>query len=129
MLDTSALAQRGRVKVNERLRACLADGAAVCDMVVAESLIRARSVEDLAARHQFFETIEVLPVDAEVWGRVFDLANLLAVAAKAVATGDAVIAACAEANDLIVVHYDEDYETLGEVAGTSHEWVVPRGAL
>jgi hypothetical protein len=129
MIDTSALAQRAHPAVIERLKACLSEGAAVCDMVVAESLIRARSMVDLAARQQFFETIDVLSVDGVVWEEVFDLTGLLADGGRTVATGDAVIGACARIHDLTVIHYDADYDTLGAAADIDTEWVVPSGTL
>ena len=129
MIDTSALAQRAHPEVDERLRRCITDGAAVCDMVVAESLVRARSEADLVARHRLFETIDVLSIDNEVWDEVFDLAALLAADGKVVATGDAVIGACARLYGLTVLHYDSDYATLGDVADLDHEWVVEPGSL
>lgn len=129
LLDTSALAQRSHASVGERLRACIVEGASVCDMVVAESLIRARSQADFAARSRFFDVIEVLAVDAQVWSTVSEFADRLASAGKLVATGDAVIAACAVVNGLTVVHYDGDYESLGSVCAVDHDWVVAPGSL
>lgn len=129
MIDTSALAQRAHPAVAERLKTCLSEGAAVCDMVVAESLIRARSMVDLAARQQFFATIDVLSVDGVVWEEVFDLAGLLADGGRTVATSDAVIGACARVHDLTVLHYDADFDTLGAAGDIDAEWVVPSGTL
>ena len=129
MLDTSALAQRRHPEVDERLRTAIREGAAVCDMIVAESLIRASSPADRAARHQFFEAVEVLAVDDQVWGEVFAIAGVLAESGRLVATGDAVIAACAVVNGLSVLHYDLDYETLADEVDLRQEWVVPPGTL
>jgi hypothetical protein len=33
----------------------------------------------------------------------------------------------AEARDLVVLHYDSDFELVAEITGQAHEWVVPRG--
>lgn len=41
---------------------------------------------------------------------------------------DVMIAATAAAHDLTILHYDSDFERLAEVAGTGHEWIVPRGS-
>jgi predicted nucleic acid-binding protein len=38
------------------------------------------------------------------------------------------IAAAAERRDLVVLHYDHDFELIAEVTGQSTEWVVPRGS-
>jgi hypothetical protein len=126
LLDTSALAQRSDREVHRRLTACIEEGAAVCDMVVAESLIRARSPDDLAARRRFFAVMDVLAVDSPVWNAVGVFADRLAAAGATVATGDAVIAACAALNEMTVIHFDTDYEVLGEVCEVAHEWVIPR---
>jgi len=41
---------------------------------------------------------------------------------------DLVVAAVAERTGLPVLHYDADFERIGEVTGQPMEWVVPRGA-
>lgn len=40
---------------------------------------------------------------------------------------DVIIAATAAEHSLVVLHYDDDYERLAEVAGFAHEWVIDRG--
>jgi len=129
LIDTSALARRGHPDVHQRLADCIGDGAAVCDMVVAESLMRARSLDDLAARKRFFDVMDVLSVDRAIWVEVAAIAERLAEAGKTVATGDAIIGACAIVNAVTVLHYDADYEVLGTAADVAHEWVIPAGSL
>ena len=114
MIDTSALGQRSHPDVRDRLAASIEEGATVCDMVVAESLIRSRSPEDLAARKRFFDAFDVLPINEAVWDKVTDFAEALAEAGEVVAPSHALIAA---------------YETLGRAAGVDHEWVAPNGSL
>ena len=41
--------------------------------------------------------------------------------------GDLIIAAAAEQADLVVRHYDRDFERIAEVTGQPIEWVVPPG--
>lgn len=129
LLDTSALSQRPHGPVHERLEQCIEEGAAVCDMVVAESLMGARSTADLVARNRFFQTMSVLAVDQSVWSALETIAGNVAEAGRKVATGDAIVAACALVNDLTVLHYDSDFEKLGELTGLRHEWVVPSGSI
>ncbi|MDE0065665.1 MAG: hypothetical protein OXN44_02215 [Acidimicrobiaceae bacterium] len=38
------------------------------------------------------------------------------------------MAAVAEARQLIVLHYDADFELIAEITGQAHQWVVERGA-
>lgn len=41
---------------------------------------------------------------------------------------DALVAAVAEARQLTVLHYDSDFETVSELTGQPHCWIVPRGS-
>ncbi|MGQ0777163.1 MAG: PIN domain-containing protein [Pseudonocardiales bacterium] len=38
---------------------------------------------------------------------------------------DVIVAATAAEHDLIVLHYDSDYERLSEVAGMRQQWIIP----
>ena len=42
---------------------------------------------------------------------------------------DLLIAAVAEVNDLVIIHYDADYERIAEITGQPCQWVVPRGSI
>jgi hypothetical protein len=42
---------------------------------------------------------------------------------------DLLVAAVAEKERLIVLHYDGDYDTIAGVTGQPVEWVVPRGSV
>jgi predicted nucleic acid-binding protein len=42
---------------------------------------------------------------------------------------DLVIAAAAEASDLAVLHYDEDYDRIAAVTNQPTEWIMPKGSL
>jgi hypothetical protein len=42
---------------------------------------------------------------------------------------DLVIAAAAEAADLTVLHYDDDYDRIASITGQPTEWVAPAGSL
>ena len=44
-------------------------------------------------------------------------------------TNDLVIAAAAERAGLTVLHYDHDFDVIGEVTGQPMEWVVPKGTV
>ena len=48
---------------------------------------------------------------------------------RAVGIEDLVIAAAAELAGLSVLHYDQDFDRIGEVTGQPMEWVVPRGTV
>ncbi|MDR7300501.1 putative nucleic acid-binding protein [Haloactinomyces albus] len=42
---------------------------------------------------------------------------------------DLVIAAAAERHALILVHYDQDFESIAQVTGQATEWIVERGSV
>lgn len=47
---------------------------------------------------------------------------------RGVSLPDLLIAACAEAHGMTVLHHDSDYELISSVTGQPVEWVVPRGS-
>ncbi len=48
---------------------------------------------------------------------------------RAVPLPDLLVAACAEANKLAVLHYDADFERIAKVTGQPTQWVVPHGSV
>ena len=46
---------------------------------------------------------------------------------RALSLVDGLVAAIAEARQLVVLHYDADFELVAEVTGQAQEWIVPRG--
>ena len=42
---------------------------------------------------------------------------------------DLLIAAAAEAEGLVVLHYDQDFDRIAEVTGQPTQWVVPSGTI
>lgn len=48
---------------------------------------------------------------------------------RAPSPADLILAACAEANALVLLHYDKDFELIAEVTGQPTEWVVPAGSV
>jgi predicted nucleic acid-binding protein len=63
--------------------------------------------------------------------RALEVQSLLANRAqhRSVPLPDLLIAACAEAARLTVLHYDADYERIAEISGQPVQWVVPRGSV
>ena len=42
---------------------------------------------------------------------------------------DLIISAAALQANLVVLHYDADFERIAAVGGAPHEWVVPQGSV
>lgn len=48
---------------------------------------------------------------------------------RGVKPADLIIAAAAEAQNLTLLHYDDDYDRVAAVTGQRAEWIAPRGTL
>jgi hypothetical protein len=48
---------------------------------------------------------------------------------RAVSIPDLLVAAVAEVEQLSVLHYDADFESVASITGQPTEWVVPRGSI
>jgi len=72
-----------------------------------------------------------VPVTEVVVDRALVVQSLLASASehRSVPWPDLIIAACAEAAGLTVLHYDADYERISNLTGQPVQWVVPRGSI
>jgi predicted nucleic acid-binding protein len=46
---------------------------------------------------------------------------------RAISLVDGLVAAIAEARDLIVLHYDSDFELVADITGQGQHWIVQRG--
>ena len=135
MLDTTVLILRER---REPVRAWFAtqinaDNVAVCDAVILEYLMGARSGEhydQLASAFNGLHRIETTPID---WERARSVQRFFAFQTgggqRAVQIPDLLIAATAERVGMPVAHYDEDYDRIAAFTGQETFWVAPRGTL
>ena len=70
-------------------------------------------------------------ITADIERRAVQVQRLLAARNhhRAARLADLLIAVTAEAHDLVVLHYDSDYDLIADVTGQPCEWVVPRGSV
>jgi predicted nucleic acid-binding protein len=97
-----------------------------------EVLYSARSPDDYQARLTELRTDYVnLPITPEICARAVEVQSKLAVRSKHRGCGvpDLLIAACAEAYRVPLLHYDSDFELIASVTGQAVKWVVPRGTV
>jgi len=133
LADKSALAHMKDPDVAAKLAPLIMDGEiATCGVVELEVLYSARSERDLAAtraeRSAAFPRIAMTEND---FLRAEDVITQLARTGhhRAVSLPDLLIAAAAERSQLVVLHYDGDYDVIAAVTGQRVEWVAPRGSL
>jgi predicted nucleic acid-binding protein len=70
-------------------------------------------------------------MDQQVLDRAVEVQDLLAVRSqqRVGKLADLLIAAAAEAADLVVLHYDHDFDHISRVTGQPTEWIVPAGSV
>jgi predicted nucleic acid-binding protein len=134
LLDTSVWAARRRPRIYQWFeRQLLAREIAVCDQVRLELLHSARTADEFRTIRAGLSSLPYCPMDAPTWSRIIDVYEQLAGVSpqwhRSVKHADLVIAACAEATDLTLVHYDKDFDAIGEVTGQPMRWVAPEGSL
>ena len=131
LADKSALARFSIPTVAERLRPLLEDGLiATCSIVDLEILYSTRSSSDFEEVLVERQSLDEAPITQEVMHAAIELQRALArVGQHRLAIPDVIISATARASDLIVLHYDSDFERLAAIGGADHEWIVPRGSL
>jgi predicted nucleic acid-binding protein len=130
--DKSALARVHQDDVMHRVSALYLSGQiATCGMVDLELLYSARSGEDHQAILLDRQLLPRVPIGDSCFDRAIDVQGALADQGlhRSVGLEDLLIAAAAEQAGLAVLHYDRDFDLIGEVTGQPMEWVVPAGTV
>jgi predicted nucleic acid-binding protein len=108
-------------------------GVAICDMVLFELLKGARNGQEMATWSFRFEALPRVAIDRRQWKRALwvyqQLADQGGAHHRAVGYGDLLIAAAAEAAEIPVLHYDEDFDRIAAVTGQPTHWIAPRGSI
>lgn len=133
LVDTSVTARWTRPEVGPALRAALATRRVwTCPVLDLEALYSARSPADYrkAARVRA-GSMRMAPLTPEIAERALAFQAELARRSQHRGAGpaDLLIAATAVEHDLVVLHYDRDFELLGEVCGVPQHPVVPLGSI
>jgi predicted nucleic acid-binding protein len=133
LADTSAWNRSGRnQEVAERWETLLVDGSiAICSPVRLELLYSARSPADHAALSDDLSGLLELPLDDWAVARAEEVQALLAETSqhRAARAVDLYIAAVAELNEAILLHYDRHFEAISAATGQAAEWIAPRASL
>ena len=131
LVDKSALARSHLEAVGRRLAPLYpASRAVTCPIIDLELLFSVRSGPEHAELRRKLQSMRSYPVDETVTDRAIEVQGLLAGAGRhRLPITDLLIASVAEVNDLTVLHYDKDFDTIAEATGQPTEWVAPRGSL
>src|SRR5215211_5621613 len=132
LIDKSALARMPLEPVRSRLAPIIEAGeAATCAIIDLEVLYSARNHQDHERiRQRRSLAYHSVPITQAILQRAIDVQSELARSGRhRVPIPDLIIAATAEASDLILLHYDQDYDLIAEVTRQPAEWVVERGSV
>jgi predicted nucleic acid-binding protein len=132
LADTSALARLHHDDVLARVGPMFVGGrVATCAMVDLEVLFSARSGDDHAEMLHERTLYPRVACDDATFDRAIAVQGGLADRRihRAVPVPDLLVAAAAELEGLVVLHYDQVFEVIAEVTGQPTEWVVPRGTV
>ncbi len=131
LLDTSVVSRLGMLEVRAVVEP-LADAgqlgrAGITDLEVGDGSRNAREWDQDMADLSIFELVET---SADHMRRARQVQRLLASRGKrGRKVPDLLIAAAAEAAELTVLHYDNDFDLIAKVTGQTCQWVVPAGSI
>lgn len=133
LVDKSALWRTDHDSVADVLEPLIIRGLlGVCIVTELEVGFSARSLDDYRTRQSavMSRLLQVsMPARAEDRAREVQTSLVARGQHRSAGVADLLIAAIAEIEGLTVLHYDTDFDLIGEVTGQPMEWVVPRGSL
>jgi predicted nucleic acid-binding protein len=133
LADKSALARLHLAEVRSVLAPLIEAGlVATCAVIEFEVLWSTRSADEYqTVRNDRAIGYEWLATEDIDWRRALDVQGMLWQSSRmrSVPLPDLLIAAVAERNQVTVIHYDADYDTIADVTGQPTQWVVERGSV
>lgn len=131
LADTSVFARLSKPTVAATFAPLVAGRlVAVSAPVIFELGFSARSPGDYREVMDGLAAFPAVPTGDADHRRALEVQSVLASRSRhrALSLVDALVAAVAEARHLTVLHYDSDFETVSNVTGQEHRWIVARGS-
>jgi predicted nucleic acid-binding protein len=104
-----------------------------CSMVAFELFASARSGSEFDQIQEELEVLRDYQIGQSQWRRAIqvyrELAHRGGAHQRSVGHQDLLIAAAAEAAEVELLHYDEDFDRIAAITGQPTRWIVPRGTL
>jgi len=131
LVDTSVLKRLGRREVRQVIEPLAVSGqltrASVSDLEVGYS---ARNVQEWDALVGALSTFDLVETSVAHVRRALQVQRLLAQASqRGRKIPDLLIAAAAEERDLIVLHYDADFDRISSLTGQRTQWIAAAGSI
>lgn len=126
LVDKSAFERASTPEVRDRLKEIANQGRlATCQIVDLEILYSARNLKEFERQRRVRAGYRQMPITSDVCDQALVLQRMLA--EKGLhrrPIPDLLIAATAVLNDLVVLHFDKDFEIIARVCELRHEWVM-----
>lgn len=132
LIDKSAWVRLGDPGVAPRWPAALVSGAlAVTGVGMIEILLGSRTASDFTIDRSDLDAMPRVALTERVIDRAFEVQGLMIRAGthRAPSPADLILAACAELNGLIVLHYDKDFDLIAAVTAQPVEWLAQPGQI
>jgi predicted nucleic acid-binding protein len=130
LIDKSAYSRAHIESVGDRLEQLMLSGrVAVTGVAMLEILFSSRNHDDHVWQRGLLDGLARVPVNEAIVERSLEVQSLMSAngSHRSGSVPDLLIAACAEAHGLTVLHYDSDYDLIAQVTGQTAEWIVPAG--
>lgn len=132
LIDKSAWVRLGDPGVAPRWPAALVAGAlAVTGVGIIEILVGSRTTSHFAIGRSNLDAMPRVALNERIIDRALEVQGLMVHAGthRAPSPADLILAACAELNGLIVLHYDKDFDLIAAVTAQPVEWLAQPGQL
>lgn len=131
LIDTSVLSRLRHQAVREVVEPMAAAGslarAGISDLEIGFS---ARSAQEWDRALDALSSLDLIETSSDHVRRARQVQRLLAAKHQRVRKlPDLLIAAAAEVNSLVVLHYDQDFDRISAVTGQPVEWILPAGTV
>ena len=131
LVDTSVLTRLGRPSVRAVVEPLARAGhlarPGICDLEIGYSTRNADEWDRVVGALDAFEPVETTAAHVT---RALQVQRLLAAQSqRGRKIPDLLVAAAAEALNLIVLHYDADFDQISTVTGQPNQWAVPAGTV
>ena len=133
LADKSALARLHLPPVRDVLVPIMDRGlVSICGVTELELLYSARNIQERSRMKQQLEaSLDPVHEPDDLWARASKIQEALTEKGqhRAASIPDLVVAATAQAAGLILLHYDNDFETIASFTEQPTRWVVPAGTV
>lgn len=132
LIDKSAWVRLGDAGVAPRWPTALVSGAlAVTGVGMIEILVGSRTALEFTTDRSDLDAMPRVALNDRVIDRALEVQGLMVRAGthRAPSPADLILAACAELNGLIVLHYDKDFDLISAVTAQPVEWLAPPGQI